>query len=108
MKCHLVVDVEGTPFGVTLSPANRHDSMMLAVTLDVILRVRYGRSRPHWRPRCLRTNKAYDHRRCRRECRQRTIVPHITPRDIETSNRLGRHHRVVECTFMPSATISAV
>ena len=33
-KRHLVVDRHGTPLGVVLSGANRHDSMMLAETLD--------------------------------------------------------------------------
>ncbi len=32
LRRHLVVDRRGTPLGVRLSPANRHDSMMLAPT----------------------------------------------------------------------------
>ena len=94
-----MVDAEGTPLGVTLSPANRHDSMMLATTLDAIPRVRQGRGRPRRRPCCLHTDKAYDHRRCRAECRQRTIAPRIARRGIEASDRLGRHRWVVERTF---------
>jgi hypothetical protein len=42
-KRHLVVDRRGTPLGVRLSPANRHDSMMLAPTLDAVPGVRHGR-----------------------------------------------------------------
>ncbi len=33
-KRHLVVDRRGTPLGVRLSPANRHDSLMLALALS--------------------------------------------------------------------------
>ena len=41
-KRHPVVDARGTLFGVTLSGANRHDSMALAATLDAIPPVRPG------------------------------------------------------------------
>ncbi|ONH81067.1 IS5 family transposase, partial [Roseomonas mucosa] len=37
-KRHLVTDARGTPLGLTLSGANRHDSMMLAPTLDAVPR----------------------------------------------------------------------
>ena len=98
-KRHLVVDAEGTPLGITLSSANRHDSMMLAATLDAIPPVRHGRGRPRRRPCRLYNDKAYDHRRCRKECRQRAIAPRIARRGVETSDRLGRHRWVVERTF---------
>jgi hypothetical protein len=63
------VDGRGTPLGVTLTGANRHDSMALASTLDAIPPVRSGkRGRPRRRPAKLHADKAYDHRRCRREC----------------------------------------
>ena len=45
-----MVDRRGTPLGVRLSPANRHDSMMLAPTLDAVPGVRHGRGRPRKRP----------------------------------------------------------
>ena len=43
--------------------------------------------------------KGYDHRRCRRECRQRSITPRIAQRGIESSERLGRHRWVIERTL---------
>lgn len=94
-----MVDAEGTPLGITLSSANRHDSVMLAATLDAIPRVRHGRGRPRRRPQRLHTDKAYDHRRCRVECRGRAILPRIARRGIETSDKLGRHRWVVERTL---------
>ena len=94
-----MVDRRGTPLGVRLSPANRHDSIMLAPALDAVLGVRSGRGRPKKRPDKLHADKAYDHRRCRKECRARSIVPRIARRGVETSERLGRHRWVVERTL---------
>jgi transposase len=99
-KRHLVTDARGTPLGLTLSGANRHDSMMLAPTLDAVPSIRSGRrGRPRRRPGKLHADKAYDHRRCRHECRSRGITPRIARRGIESSARLGRHRWVVERTF---------
>jgi transposase len=94
------VDRRGTPLGVVLSGANRHDSRMLAPTLDAIPPLRSGRrGRPRRRPDKLHADKGYDHRRCRRECRARGIQPRIARRGIESSERLGRHRWVVERTL---------
>ena len=98
-KRHLVVDGEGTPLGVTLSGANRHDSRMLAVTLDAVPPVRGRRGRPRRRPDKLHADKAYDHRRCRGECRARGITPRIARRGIDSGEKLGRHRWKVERTL---------
>jgi hypothetical protein len=96
------VDAEGTPLGVALSSANRHDSTMLAATLDAIPPVRRRRQpggRPRRRPAKLHTDKSYDHRFCRAECRRRGIRPRIARRGVEDSRRLGRHRWKVERTL---------
>jgi transposase len=99
-KRHLVTDARGTPLGLKLSGANRHDSRMLAPTLDAVPPIRTGhRGHPRRRPGKLHADKAYDHRRCRRECRARGITPRIARRGIESSTYLGRHRWVVERTF---------
>jgi IS5 family transposase len=73
---------------------------MLAPTLDAVPPVRTGRQgRPRRRPRKLHADKAYDHRRCREECRTRGIAPRIARRGIESSQRLGKHRWIVERTF---------
>ena len=93
------MDRRGTPLGVTLSGANRHDSMMLAPTLDAIPGVRSGQlGRPRKRPAKLHADKGYDHRRCRAECRARGIRPRIARRGVDSSQRLGRHRWTVERT----------
>ncbi len=73
-KRHLVTDARGTPLGVCLSGANRHDSMMMAPTLDAIPPVRNGRrGRPRHRPDKLHADKAYDAEPRRHECRARGL-----------------------------------
>jgi IS5 family transposase len=96
-KRHPVVDGEGTSLGLTISGANRHDSRMMAPTLDAVPPVggRRGRSRPNK----LHADKGYDHRRCRHECRARGITPRIARRGIDSSERLGRHRWKVERTL---------
>ena len=95
-----MVDGEGTPLGLTLSPANRHDSTMLAPTLDAVPPVRSGRrGRPRRRPGKLHADKGYDHKRCRRECRARGVRPRIARRGVDSSERLGRHRWKVERTL---------
>lgn len=98
-KRHLVVDCRGTPLGVCLSSAKRHDSLILAATPNAVPGVRHGRGRPRRRPRKLHADKVYDYRRCRRDCRARSIQPRIVWRGVETSNRPGQHPWVVERTF---------
>ena len=99
MKRHLAACARGTPLGFEPSGANRHDSKMLAAVLDVVPGVRRGRGRPRRRPKKLHADKAYDHRRCRTECRVRSITPRIARRGVERSDRLGRHRWVVERTL---------
>lgn len=101
-KRHIVIDAHGTPLGLTLSPANRNDSKMLAATLDAIPPVRRRRKpggRPRRRPDKLHADKSYDHRFCREDCRKRNIMPRIARRCIEDSSKLGRHRWKVERTL---------
>ena len=99
-KRHLVTDAEGTPLGLTISGANRHDSKMLEATLDAVPGVSGGkRGRPRRRPRKLHADKAYAGRPVRRALRRRGIIPRIARKSIEDSQRLGRHRWVVERTI---------
>ncbi len=97
-KRHLVTDARGTPLGLTFTGANRHDTLMMAATLDAIPSVRGRRGRPRHRPNKLHADKAYDAKARRQECRARGIVPRIARKAIESRARLGRHRWVVERT----------
>ena len=72
------MDGRGTPLGVVLSGADRHDSMVLADALNAFPDVRSGkRGRPRRRLRTLHADKAWD-----------------------SSERLGRYRWVVERTHV--------
>jgi transposase len=60
---------------------------------------RPGPGRPRGRPQKLHADKAYDIPRCRRYLRRRGIGCRIARQGIESSERLGRHRRVVERTL---------
>ena len=96
----MVTDAEGTPLGLTISPANRHDSRMAAATLDAVPPVSGGRrGRPRRRPGKLHADKAYAGRPVRTALRQRGITPRIARPGVDSSKRLGRHRWVVERSF---------
>ncbi|TFZ61113.1 IS5 family transposase [Methylorubrum sp. Q1] len=98
-KRHLVTDARGTPLGLLLTGANRHDSPQMAPTLDAIPPLGTGRrGRPRHRPDKLHADKAYDGRIRRQECRARGIVPRIARKGVESREKLGRHRWVVERT----------
>ncbi|NVE26155.1 IS5 family transposase [Burkholderia glumae] len=97
-KRHIVVDARGIPLAVTITGANRHDSMAFESTLDAIPAVPGLNGPPRKRPSKLHADKGYDFGRCRRYLRQRGIKARIARRGIESSERLGRHRWVVERT----------
>ncbi|WP_243634442.1 IS5 family transposase [Roseicella frigidaeris] len=91
-------DARGTPLGLKLTGANRHDSLLLSPTLDTIPPLRGRHGRPRQRPGKLHADKAYDAHIRPQECRLRGIIPRIARKGIESSERLGRHRWVVERT----------
>ena len=62
------------------------------------MQARRGAGKPNCTRRGAHGATGYDSKRCRRECRERSVVPCITRRGIESSQRLGRHRWVVERT----------
>lgn len=98
-KRHVLTDRHGLAQAFVLTGANVHDSVPLAQLLDAVVPVKGRRGRPRCRPDKLHADKAYDHRRCRRACRQRGIAPRIARRGVESRERLGRQRWVVERTL---------
>ena len=85
MKRHLVVDGHGHPLNLTLSTANRHDTVQLLQTIEGIQigqRIR--------KPKRLGLDKAYDSELHRRALRQRRIVPIVRYRDNHVTRARGR------------------
>jgi transposase len=97
-KRHLVVDARGVPLAITVTGANRHDSMAFERTLDTIPAVPGLSGSPRKRPSTLHADKGYDFARCRRYLKQRAITARIARRGVEKRERLGRHRWVVERT----------
>jgi IS5 family transposase len=98
-KYHLVVDRNGIPLAVCLSPANAHDATKLLPLVDAVPAIigpRGRPGRPRKRPAKLHADKAYDSSALRRALRARGITPRISRRGIDSSERLGRHRWVVE------------
>jgi transposase len=97
-KLHLAGERGGLPIAVVLSAANANDSTMFEAVLDDIPPILLPTGRRRRRPGKVHTDKAYDHRRCRRYLRRRGIQPRIARRGIEASQRLGRHRWTIERT----------
>ena len=92
------VDAQGIPLALTVTGANRHDSMAFEATLDALVPVPGLRGRPRKRPDKLHADKGYDFERCRCYLRRRGILARIARRGVESCERLGRHRWVVERT----------
>ncbi|QCG97726.1 IS5 family transposase [Azospirillum sp. TSA2s] len=98
-KRHILVDANGIPLALRISPANRHDSKFLEALVDAVPAIRQCAGRPRRRPAKLHADKGYDFAHCRQALRRRGIIPRIARRGIESSERLGRHRWVVERTL---------
>jgi IS5 family transposase len=81
-----------------LSAANASTATMLEAVLDDIPAILMPTGRRRRRPGKVHTDKAYDHRRCRRSLRRRGIRSRIARRMVDSSARLGRHRWTIERT----------
>ena len=98
-KRHVLTDAQGIPLAIRLTGANVHVSVVLEEMVDAVPPIRQSWGPPRRRPTKLHADKAYDHRRCRKECRARSIAPRIARRGVDTSEKLGWHRWVVERAF---------
>jgi transposase len=98
-KRHVVGDRHGLPLDSLVTGANRHDSVVFDDVLDAIPPIRTPAGRRRKRPARLHADKAYDMPRCRQALRRRHIRCRIARKGIDSSERLGRHRRVIERTL---------
>ncbi|MEU6151494.1 IS5/IS1182 family transposase [Actinosynnema sp. NPDC047251] len=85
-----------TGLAVGVSAANLHDSQALKPMLRVIPRIRSRCGPRRFCPAKLHADKAYDIDHLRRWLRHRGTIPRIACKNIDPSDRLGRHRWVVE------------
>ncbi|WSL51604.1 IS5 family transposase [Streptomyces sp. NBC_01725] len=97
-KIHLVTDRNGLPLSLGISGADMHDSQGLEPLIRGIPPVRSRRGPRRRRPAKLHADEGYDYDHLWRWLRGRGIRHRIARRGIESSQRLGRHRRVVERT----------
>ena len=99
-KRHIVVDAVGIALAVTVTGANRHDSMAFESTLNAIPAVLGLECRLRKRPDKLHADKGYDYARRRHYLRRRDITARIPRKGIESRDRLSRYRWVVERTHV--------
>jgi transposase len=87
------------PLAVMLTGAQVHDSKVFEELLNSIAPVKGKRGRPRRKPTKLHADKGYDYPHCRHHLLKRGIQARIARRGVESSERLGRHRRVVERTL---------
>lgn len=94
-----MTDRTGLPLVVGVSAANANDHLALPTLVRAIPAVRRRGGRRRFRPDKLHADKAYDVKELRRWLIDRGIMVRISRRDIDTSEKLGRHRWVVERTL---------
>lgn len=95
-KIHLVTERSGLPLSVWISGANVHDSQALNPLVKGIPPVHSRRGPRRRRPGKLHADKGYDYAHLRRWSSKRGIEHRIARREVETSQRLGRHRWTIE------------
>ena len=92
------MDRRGTPLAISVTGANRHDSVAFEPLVDALPAVAGCPGRRRKCPAKLHADKGYDYARCRAHLKARGITGRIARRGIESNERLGRHRWVVERT----------
>jgi transposase len=95
-KIHVLSDRNGLPLSVAVSAANTNDAAALKPLLMAIPAVKSRRGPRRRTPGKLHADKAYDHNELRQWVRDRGITVRIARKDIESSQKLGRHRWVIE------------
>lgn len=95
----MIGDRHGIPLASLLTGANRHDSMVFEDLVDAVPPIAQPSGQRRKRPAKLHADKAYDIPRCRRFLHRHRIKVRIARKGIDSSQRLGRHRRVIERTL---------
>lgn len=98
-KIHLITERTGLPLSVGISCANVHDSHALIPRVKGIPPIRPCCGSRRRRPGKLHADKGYDYRHLRQWLSRRDIRHRIARKNLETSQRLGRHRWTIERTM---------
>ena len=98
-KRHVITERQGIPLAALLTAANRHESVVFEALLDAVPPITCPSGQRRRRPAKVHADKAYDIPRCRRALTRRHIKVRIARKGRDASQRLGRHHWVVERTM---------
>ncbi len=98
-KHHLLVNERGLPLAAQISGAQVHDSRFLIRLVESIPAVKGLAGRARKRPDKLHADRAYASRAHRAWLRSRGIAARIARYGVESRERLGRWHWVVERTL---------
>jgi transposase len=86
-------DGKARPLSLVLSEGERNESLYLEPVLDAIRVPRKGRGRPRKRPKRVRCDKGYSHRRCRKALKRRGIAAMIPERKDQRESRQAKGQR---------------
>ena len=98
-KIHVLSDRRGLPLSVAVSAANTNDAAALKPLVMAIPAITSRRGPRRRKPDKLHADKAYDQRALRTWVRDRGIAVRIARKGVETSDKLGKHRRVIERTI---------
>lgn len=88
-KFHLLVDGNGLPIAVQVSPGQRHDSVLFEAVMDAAA-IAQPLGRPRTRPKRLGGDKGYSYERIRRWLRAHRVEAVIPQRDDQRESHKGR------------------
>jgi transposase len=98
-KHHLLVDGQGVPLVMTISPANSNDNLHTLELVDKVPPIAGKVGHPRRRPECVQGDRGYDDEEDRQQLRARRIVPLLAKRRTPHGSGLGVHRWVVERTL---------
>jgi transposase len=97
-KIHALSDRAGLPLAVAVSAANTNDSHALKPLVMTIPAIKSRRGPPRRKPAKLHADRAYDQPGLR-WVRDRGIKVRIARKGVESKDKLGKHHWVIERTM---------
>lgn len=95
----MITDATGVPLAALVTGGHRHDVTQLIPLVKAVPPIRGRPGRPRRRPRYLLADRAYDHRKYRRQLAAQGITPIIARRGKPHGSGLGTQRWPVERTI---------